>query len=83
VLGNEAADQAAKEAAGLNQNTLQNSGPELEPLRILIAITKSAICQTLRDEWEHTWETAKHSRELYQLGVRLGKGLLGTYTGTY
>jgi tubulin alpha len=87
VPGNELADQAAKEAAGLNHDTDQNlrprSEPGLEPLRILTATTKSAICQTLRDEWEHTWETAKHGRELYRLGVRPGKGLLGTHIGTY
>ncbi len=87
VPGNEAADQAAKEAAGLNHNTHQNSelssGPELEPPRTLTTTTKSAIRQTLKDEWEHTWETAKHGRELYRLGVRPGKGLLGTHTGTH
>jgi ribonuclease HI len=83
VPGNEAADRAAKEAAGSNRNTLQNSGPELEQLKILTATTKSAIRQTLRDEWEHSWETAKHGRELYRLGVRLGKGLLSTHIGTH
>jgi hypothetical protein len=54
VLGNEAADRAAKEAAGHNPNTRTNLEPPLEPesLRTLTATTKSNICQTMRDEWE-------------------------------
>ena len=45
VPGNEAADQAAKEAAGHNPNARTNMEPLPEPesLRTLIAITKSTI----------------------------------------
>jgi ribonuclease HI len=60
VPGNEAADQAAKEAAGHNPNARANPNPPLEPepLRTLMATTKSTIRQTMRDEWETSWEAA-------------------------
>lgn len=35
------------------------------------------------DEWEAAWEIAKHGRELFRLGVRLGKGTLTIYIGTH
>jgi ribonuclease HI len=46
VPGNEAADQAAKEAAGHNPNARTNPEPQPEPasLRTLTANTKSTIC---------------------------------------
>ena len=77
VPGNEAADRAAKEAAGHNPNARTNPEPQPEPgsLRTLMATTKSTIRQTMRDEWERSWETAKHGRELFRLGVRPGKGI--------
>jgi ribonuclease HI len=85
VLGNELADRAAKEAAGHNLNTRTNQGPPPEPesLRTLIATTKSTIRQTMKDEWEASWEEAKHGRELFKLGVRPGKGTLATHIGTH
>ncbi|KFZ25165.1 hypothetical protein V502_00356 [Pseudogymnoascus sp. VKM F-4520 (FW-2644)] len=85
VPGNEAADQAAKEAAGHNPNARANPNPPLEPesLRTLMATTKSTIRQTMRDEWETSWEAAKHGRELFKLGVRPGKGTLSTHIGTH
>lgn len=81
VPGNEAADRAAKEAAGHKPNARANPTPPPEPesLRTLMATTKSIIRQTMRDEWDLSWEAAKHSRELFGLGVRPGKGTLTTH----
>ncbi|EXU94924.1 reverse transcriptase domain protein [Metarhizium robertsii] len=75
VPGNEAADKAAKEAAGHNANSRQTAEPPPEPehLRALMAPAKSAIRKTMKAEWEASWETAKHGRELFRLGVKPGK----------
>jgi ribonuclease HI len=85
VTGNEAADRAAKEASGYNPNTLPNPEPQPEPesLQILTATTKPVIRQTMKYEWERSWEKAKHGRELFRLGVRPGKGNLTKHTGTH
>ena len=85
VPGNEAADRAAKEAAGFNHVTQKHKPPTEEPqaLRTLTATTKSAIRKTSKIEWEQAWEKAEHGRELFRLGVRPGKGLLDTHTDTH
>jgi tubulin alpha len=69
---NEAADQAAKEAAGHNPDSREVAEPPPEPesLRILTATTKSTIRKTMKEEWKKSWETAKHGRDLFRLGVR-------------
>ncbi|CRG91086.1 hypothetical protein PISL3812_08134 [Talaromyces islandicus] len=85
IPGNEAADRAAKETAGHDRNTRPNpeSQPEPESAQILTATTKSAIRQTMKSEWEQSWEKAKHGRELFKLGVRPGKGVLTKHSGTH
>ncbi|KAJ5556728.1 hypothetical protein N7494_000643 [Penicillium frequentans] len=85
VPGNEAADQAAKEAARTNPSTGANTvrSPETDSLRTLAATTKSIIRRAMRGEWDTAWENAKHGRELFRLGVRPGKAILDTHIGTH
>ena len=85
VPGNEAADRAAKEAAGHSPDVQTNPEPQPEPRssQTLTATAKSTIRRTMRDEWERCWEAAKHGRELFRLGVRPEKGLLTTHIGTH
>jgi tubulin alpha len=37
----------------------------------------------MRNEWDTAWENAKHGRELFRLGVRLGKAILDTHISIY
>ncbi|CRG90417.1 putative RNA-directed DNA polymerase from transposon BS [Talaromyces islandicus] len=85
ISGNEAADRAAKEAAGHNQNPRTNAEPRPEPesAKTLTATTKTAIRRTMQSEWEQSWEKAKHGRELFKLGVRPGKKVLTKHVGTH
>jgi ribonuclease HI len=85
VLGNEAADRAAKEAADHTPYTAANAEPPPQPetLRILTATTKSTIRQAMKVEWDQDWETAKHGRDLFRLGVKPGKGTLTNHMGTH
>lgn len=85
VPGNEAADRAAKEAATHRPETASNPEADTEsgPCPTLTATTKSTIRQTMKVEWERSWETDKHGRELFKLGVRPGKGTLTTHVGTH
>jgi hypothetical protein len=48
-----------------------------------MATTKLAIRQAMQREWKKSWETAKHGRELFRLGVRPGKVTLKAYIGTH
>lgn len=89
VLGNDIADEAAREAAGYITVTRTTLEPPPEPpsepesLQILTATTKPTIRQRMKNEWQQSWEAAKHGRELYKLGVRPGKGTLKTHIGTH
>lgn len=64
VPGNEAADKAAKLAADPNLAQPDSTEP-----RTLMAITKTIIRQAMKSEWIQAWTTAKHGRELFNLGV--------------
>lgn len=81
VRGNEAADQAAKEAAGHDPNQQTSTAPPREPdwLRTLTATTKSIIRKAMKEEWNQSWESAKHGRDLYRLGIRPKKDTLKTH----
>lgn len=85
VPGNEAADQAAKAATGINPSAGSNAErpPEGDSLRTLTATTKSIIRRTMRVEWDTAWENAKHGRELFKLGIRPGKAILDTHIDTH
>jgi tubulin alpha len=78
VPGNEAADQAAKEAAEHHPE-----GLEPETLRTLIATTKATVRKTMKVEWKASWEKAKHGRDLFKLGVKPGKATLDLHAGTH
>ena len=82
VPGNEAADKAAKEAAGHSPDARANSEPrlELDTLRALTATTKTIIRRKMKSEWKASWNQSKHGRELFKLGVRPGKDVLKTHT---
>ena len=83
VLGNEAADHAAKKAAGVDPNAKANAESPQEPHspRTLTATAKSTIRRVMRNEWDLAWENCKHDRELFGLGVRPGKATLDTHVG--
>jgi ribonuclease HI len=85
VPGNEAADKAAKEAAGHDQWARGPVKPPPEPdsLRILMATTKMAIRKTMQSEWAKAWKIDKHGRELYKIGARPGKKTLALRAGTH
>lgn len=48
-----------------------------------MATAKSIIRQTMRDEWDLSWEKATHGGELFRLGVRPGRATLDTHIGTH
>jgi tubulin alpha len=37
----------------------------------------------MKHEWETAWQTAKHGREFFNLGVRPGKDVLNTHTDAH
>lgn len=48
-----------------------------------LSTTKLSIRQAMQREWEKSWETAKHGRELFRLGVRPGKATLKAQVETH
>jgi ribonuclease HI len=83
ILGNDFADDAAKEATGQNLSEEPQPQPEPDLLHILTAATKPVIRQTMRKEWEESWEATKHGRQLHRLGAKPGKGNLKTHLNTH
>ena len=79
VPGNEAADKAAKEAA----KPPQEQQLVVLPSSVLTVTIKTNIRQKARAEWVQSWEKAKHGRDLYNLGVRPGKGILSVRLDIY
>ena len=84
VPGNEAADRATNEAADYNPNTRTNPEPQPKPgsLRTLMATTKPTTRQRMRDEWERSWEAAKHGRALQTRGSGRKRDTHHTYRHT-
>ncbi|KAJ4146818.1 hypothetical protein LMH87_001377 [Akanthomyces muscarius] len=74
----EAADKAAKDAARQHADLADPN-----TLQTLMAPTKTIIRKTMRAEWAASWETAKHGRELFRLGVKPGKATLDLHRGTH
>jgi hypothetical protein len=73
ILGNEAADTAAKEAAGWTLETIwttrgnQKEGQDeeqeaTEGVQTLITTAKRTINEGLRDDWETLWVHRNHGR---------------------
>lgn len=85
VPGNEAADKAAKEAAGHDPEARGPVEPPPEPdsLRILMATTKMTIHKEMKSEWAKAWKNDKHGRELFKIGARPGKKTLAIRMGTH
>jgi ribonuclease HI len=89
VLGNDIADEAAKNAAGYiatTRNTARTTWeppPEPESIQIMTATTKPIIRARMKKEWQQSWKVAKHGRELFKLGVEPGKGTLKIHAGTH
>uniref|UniRef100_A0A8H7K2N2 RNase H type-1 domain-containing protein n=1 Tax=Bionectria ochroleuca TaxID=29856 RepID=A0A8H7K2N2_BIOOC len=81
VPGNEAADKAAKKAA---QPPTDAPGPDSpQTSQTLVATTKTAIRKAMKTEWSAAWETAKHGRELFKLGVKPGKDVLSIHCNVH
>ena len=83
IPGNEAADRAAKEAAGYrpdsplrtprrNQDWDQGH-TATEGVKTLISTAKRSIHRTLQDNWVTIWTHGKHGRHLHCLGARPDK----------
>jgi ribonuclease HI len=85
IPGNEAADKAAKEAAGWTPESIwtargnrnQDQEPEAtEGVKTLITTAKRTINEALLDDWETIWVNGKHGRYLHSLDVRPNKKAL-------
>jgi hypothetical protein len=85
VPGNEAADVAAKEAAGHDPEARGpvERPPEPDSVRILLGTTKMVTRKAMQSEWAKAWKNDKHGRELYKIGARPGKKTLALRAGTH
>jgi len=85
IPGNEAADQAAKEAAGWTPHSgwtprersqeLQNQEPT-EGIQILLTPAKGKIHEAVYREWETIWDHGRSGRYLHSLGAKPDKKAL-------
>jgi hypothetical protein len=84
VPGNEAADQAAKQAAEVgtrtermapsasrqDQNRSRNRDQDTHRgIRTLLTTAKRVINEALQDDWDTIWKQGKHRRILHSLGI--------------
>ncbi|GES58777.1 probable RNA-directed DNA polymerase from transposon X-element [Aspergillus terreus] len=71
VVGNEAADEAVKEAAaqggGAGDVQLGSVGPPARPIIRLAAAAKQAIRQRIKERWQKQWDMEKGSKPTRRL----------------
>jgi hypothetical protein len=82
VAGNEAADEAAKEAAapGGVEVELSSAGPE-QPIIRLAAAAKRAVRQRIQQRWKKQWETEKGAKPTRRLIKAPHRKNLALYKG--
>jgi ribonuclease HI len=78
VAGNEAADEAAKEAAARGEVELSSAGPE-QPIIRLAAAAKRAVRQRIQQRWKKQWEMEKGAKPTRRLIKAPHKKNLGLY----
>jgi ribonuclease HI len=80
VAGNEAADEAAKEAAARGEVELSSAEPE-QPIIRLAAAAKRAVRQRIQQRWKKQWEMEKGAKPTRRLIKAPHKKNLDLYKG--